>query len=422
MFFFFKVLFLNMLFLEFIKCVIKFNFKKKFSLNEVGKTINYIDYIYKNDLYTELLIGNPSQIIPMTIKYDQEPFYLATPFSNGIFNHNISNTFYSNFSEINYPNDERKKGYISSEKIILNSQNNKIEISNIFFFYLTQPKTPIIDIASLGLSFMKKSIYNNLNFLIQLKQKNLIDNYGYSYYFINENEGNVFIGNYPHEYNHSFYDFFDFFHLHIASSFDYTGIFDKIFYGDNLMNAVGTFYINNTLGGIIGNYFIEKLIEYDFFLQYIENKKCEKKLNDGFLYYECDHDINISNFKNLSFYSQEINFTFVLTYEDLFHKNNEKIYSKIVYRRTMLPIFILGQPFLKKYFFVFDQNKKIMGFYKKFKEKKYFISLSFLLIIILLFFSIILIIILIRKIMKNPKRVKANELEENNDYLMQIDF
>jgi hypothetical protein len=64
-----------MLFLEFIKCVIKFNFKKKFSLNEVGKTINYIDYIYKNDLYTELLIGNPSQIIPMTIKYDQEPFY-----------------------------------------------------------------------------------------------------------------------------------------------------------------------------------------------------------------------------------------------------------------------------------------------------------------------------------------------------------
>ena len=127
-------------------------------------------------------------------------------------------------------------------------------------------------------------------------------------------------------------------------------------------------------------------------------------------------------FQNLSFYSQEINFTFVLTYEDLFHKNNEKIYSKIVYRRTMLPIFILGQPFLKKYFFVFDQNKKIMGFYKKFKEKKYFISLSFLLIIILLFFSIILIIILIRKIMKNPKRVKANELEENNDYLMQIDF
>ena len=42
-------------------------------------------------------------------------------------------------------------------------------------------------------------------------------------------------------------------------------MFDKIYYGEYLMNAVGSFYFNLSLGGIIGNYFIEKLIKYDFF-------------------------------------------------------------------------------------------------------------------------------------------------------------
>ncbi len=107
----------------------------------------------------------------MTIKYDKEPFYLASPLAKGIFNHNKSNTFYSNFSEVNYTHNEIEKGYISSEKIILNSQNIQINISNIIFFYLTKPIIPKINYASLGLFFMKNSSFANNNFLIQLKKK-----------------------------------------------------------------------------------------------------------------------------------------------------------------------------------------------------------------------------------------------------------
>ena len=399
---------------DFVKCVFKFHFVKKYLPNDVGKSINYLDYLFNNDLNTELLIGNPSQKIPMSIKYDKEPFYLASPLAKGIFNHNKSNTFYSNFSEVNYTHNEIEKGYISSEKIILNSQNIQINISNIIFFYLTKPIIPKINYASLGLFFMNNSTFKDYNFLIQLKKKNITDNYCFTYFFLNDIEGIVYIGNYPHEYNNSFYDYFDFYHFHIALNNQWTEMFDKIYYGEYLMNAVGSFYFNLSLGGIIGNYFIEKLIEYDFFSTLIEKKKCEKKLINGFLYYECDKDVDISLFKNLSFYSKEINYTFVLTYQDLFDKINGKIYCKLIFRKTMLPIFILGQPFLKKYLFVFDEDKKLMGFYKKFKENKTsFLSIFHILFIILIFFLVFLIIILIKIIIKKPLRIRASELEEN---------
>ena len=406
-FFFFFVI-------NYVNCLFKFYFVKKFLPKDVGKSINYLDYLYNNDLNTELLIGNPPQKIPMTIKYDKEQFYLASPLAKGIYNHNQSNTFYSNFSEVNYTKDGIEKGFISTEKIILNSKNNQINISNIIFFYLTKPIIPKINYASLGLLFMEKSIYKDYNILIQLKKKNLIDNYCFSFLFLNDIEGILYIGNYPHQYNNSFYDYFDFYHFHIALSNQLTEMFDKIYYGKHLMNAIGSFYFNLSLGGIIGNYFIQNLIEFDFFSPLIEKKKCEKKLINAFLYYECDNDVEINLFKNLSFYNKEINYTFVLTYEDLFDKINGKIYCKLIFRKTMLPIFILGQPFLKKYYFMFDQDKKLMGFYKKLKEKKKsFLSIFHILFIILIFFLVFLIIILIKMIMKKPLRIRASELEEN---------
>ena len=72
---------------------------------------------------------------------------------------------------------------------------------------------------------------------------------------------------------------------------------------------------------------------------------------------------------------------------------------------------ILGQIFFQKYQIILDQNKRILGIYinnPKSKNNKYFIS--WIIIFILLFLIIFLGILLHRKKQLMPKRIKANEL------------
>ena len=76
----------------------------------------------------------------------------------------------------------------------------------------------------------------------------------------------------------------------------------------------------------------------------------------------------------------------------------------------------LGQPFLKKYLITFDQDKKLFGFYKKFKDKKSFFTLSTFFVFFLIIVIFILFIILFKYINKKPRKIRANELEENIDY------
>ena len=111
-----------------------------------------------------------------------------------------------------------------------------------------------------------------------------------------------------------------------------------------------------------------------------------------------------------------MNYTFILSYEDLFEVINGKYFCKLIFRKDISSNWYLGHPFLKKYIFIFDNDRKIFGFYKKIKEKENLLSLFTIMILILLIIIIILSIILIRYIYKKPKRIRANELEDDIDY------
>ena len=76
----------------------------------------------------------------------------------------------------------------------------------------------------------------------------------------------------------------------------------------------------------------------------------------------------------------------------------------------------LGVPFLNKYQFIFDYDKKIFGFYRK------ILNYQFHYIIILLFFLLLIIIVLIIILIKiisskKTRRIRANELNDNFDYI-----
>ena len=144
--------------------------------------------------------------------------------------------------------------------------------------------------------------------------------------------------------------------------------------------------------------------------------KCKINTGKQYTYYECNRDLDVSDFPKLSFYHKDINFTFVLTYEDLFEVINDKLYCKLIFQNNINTRWNLGIPFLKKYMMTFDQNKKLFGFYKELKEKRSIFSLFNIICFILFLIIIFLIIFLIKYINKKQRRVRANEIEEDIDY------
>ncbi len=408
--------FLNLLFLS--NCIIKFHFKKKYKPSDINEKFDYYQYLTNNDLITEISIGTPPQKIPVTINYYSEPFYLTKPSSQGKFSHEQSKTFYSNFTEVQF---SKMKGYIAKDSINLNFQNekkNKEElIEDISFSYIIEPNASKINFGSIGLTFLSYSNFKDLNLVFQLKKKELIENYGFQFIYLNDIEGDVYLGQYPHEYNKSYYDNIDFFHIKVSVPGVWSSTFQNVSYGNEVISQENHFTLNNTLGGIIGNRFLFVLINKYFFNNPdITKGKCKTVYQYEYNFFECESDVDIKQFQNLQFYSKELNYTFVLTYEDLFEVINGKIYCKLIFKNEMSSAWYLGQPFLKKYLITFDQDKKLFGFYKKLKDKKSFFTLSTFFVFVLIIVISILIVVLFKYINKKPRKIRANELEENIDY------
>ena len=102
----------------------------------------------------------------------------------------------------------------------------------------------------------------------------------------------------------------------------------------------------------------------------------------------------------------------------MFIENNNKIYFLIFFNKYSRDSWILGEVFFKKYQLIFEQDKKIIGFYYKIKDKNNFLNFNKILNIILIVVILIFIVIFIYKYLKNNKRkFHANELKENFEYV-----
>ena len=195
--------------------------------------------------------------------------------------------------------------------------------------------------------------------------------------------------------------------------------FTNVSYGNLITTSGNVFYLNPSLGGIKVNRYLKSFIDQSFFLNLIyKENKCKEINKKSYSYYICDSDINITKFQNLSFYHHDMNYTFILTYQDIFELINNKLYCKLLFPNEMTSTWHLGQPFLKKYKFTFDQDKKRFGFYIKIKEQKNNIfNLTNILIFIFIILIIILVYIIFNYIKRKQRKIRANELEENIDYL-----
>ena len=130
---------------------------------------------------------------------------------------------------------------------------------------------------------------------------------------------------------------------------------------------------------------------------------------------------------------KDIDYEFVLTYKDLFIEKDDEYISLLAfdsnYRPSHTPIWIFGEPFLKKYQLVFDLDRKIMGVYKEnnnsikndINENKINYlngyNIIYLGLIIMLSLIVIGLVVYIIYYIKKPRKYRPFELDDNFDYI-----
>ena len=104
----------------------------------------------------------------------------------------------------------------------------------------------------------------------------------------------------------------------------------------------------------------------------INEKKCFQEKSETYYTFYCNENVDITQLNNLYFYNKELNYTFELTYKELFyHNENDGNYYFLVvfkdYSNDDYPIYswVLGEPLFRKYEIYFNKDTKRIGLYDK---------------------------------------------------------
>ena len=399
---------------------------------------NEYKYIFKNEIFTTIEIGNPPQKVELFLT-TRTPFFIIKKNENiSEYYKNESSSTYKYFdrSSIYYFNDDiLQRGIQSSEKIFLrNSFDDQtlIPITDLDFIYATHyEKDSKKHMGVLGLQFLSTSfVYTKeINIMIVLKKKGLTTNYMWNLNYTTENSGYLVIGEYPHNYDNKKYNKDNLRQVNVhregAQKIEWNLYFNQIQFGDFNLTSYLMGKFTPQYGVILGPNNFDKLITKEFFQQYLDNNKCERKTydnDDGFDYYVCDENLDISKFKNIEFTEKDISSKkFILTKDDLFLKQNGKLYFLVAFGQSWKYSYhwSLGKPFMKKYNFIFDEDGNQILFYEKegnetIMENKTFAIFIWVGIGVLVAIIGVLVFVLM-KFFKERKK-KMFELEEDFDY------
>jgi hypothetical protein len=421
---------------------------------------HFVNLTINNLIYTTIKVGNPKQEIKTWIDSDEYSYFLFkdTCTLDSYYNENISLTFEPNESTTFFYHGYGQTIYIN-EAITLNNDINEnkkeIEIQKMPIMFMKDPKNdkmfntinPVPEItnktcATIGFCFLGKlNDKTSKNFMLTLKEKEIIDEYTiFIDYDNNADENYLIIGGYPentfsNKYNVKYQQttYINFFYKYI----DQWGLkFDKISCEEDHVIYQTDAAIHHNLGVIYGVKDYLSFIENNYFNFYINSNTCEKTVYKDYTMFICNKEKfsidEMKKFPKLTFIKADLEERFDLTYEDLFYNKANKIYFLIVFHRILNEVWELGKPFLSKYSFAFNFDSKLIWYYKKINninEKNIkengnsFFNNEFFLIAVIIILSIILgfISFLFGRMLYNKKKkklIKAEELtkEINEDY------
>ena len=426
-----KILLLFINYFIFIFSYITIDFKTDFPIEKI--TIeNYYNLLKKNKIYFNIKIGTPFQNLPIYIKLSQYPFYISSNLINSnkikTFNVNNSKSFnFNNYSEHSYIGQEYINNLYGNDIINI---NNEIYY-NFDFILVTEMDNNLTESGVLGLKLGKTFIdtIDRTNFIYQLKQKGIINNYYFSIIYKNENEGKLYIGAPLYDILKNKYDIYNY--IQVNSIYDSKfGILDLFSFEIDCV-YIDNYLINNSNEKIVSVFDIEsyfylagnsfrEFYEERFFNKLIDNKKCIKNSPNqtGLTFFICDFDINLNNFPSINLYIKTMNYNFTLDKNDLFYKNGNKLFFILGFLNYYEKI-LLGKYFFKKYPTTFNQDSKKIGFYinnnlKDNKKRKEYFFINFILLILILIILIFIFFYLFRLI--NKRKKKAFELFDDYEY------
>lgn len=483
--YFFKQLFPTIIFilcLSGIKSFIVLYFDTLFIKDKTIEEIDYFSNLTQTELYVNLTIGSKKESIKFILKMEKHGFIIYEK-AYGYKNSSSYETFDKDInirwipSSMLFPSrDKFYLPYYDSYKDFKNNNKNynKNNTNKTEFLLVEEinKKNPnylnemFYNYGIIGFQLISNPFYKGLEFIKSLKNSNEINLETFHLYFenitkngftTNYNKGYFLIGEEltDNENNKNKIEYIKCLEVKTYSQLIWGISFNHIYFKYNENDDIKEIYdITNEAEFIINFPFIKGVNEYfrfinkNFFDELLEKNICKiiyfikhdiytKENSYG---YACDSNSKFfieklnNNFPELIFYNNDLKRNFTLTKNDLFSFNikdeiDTNLYFLIVSGIDDQNRWILGIPFLKRYIFSFDYDKKRIGYYINYnkekenindendKENNLFLNKFFKVVIIII--SIIIIFVLgmiFNNIFKKPKKKRANELDDEFEY------
>ena len=451
---------------------------------------DFMSIIFNSEIYSNLSIGTPKQTLKMILNGNEQTFYITEK----TYNHSFSSTYHGANNRDVFFLDNVKSGLKSNDTGYFNLKakneifTNETCLKYALVYSVKYDFHKLID-GVIGLQLKVPNYLGIPNFIDNLKSNKFINSYqwaiiynnienknfkmetnGWNQFLFRNSFGELIVGFDKDEYSDIFAIKLENYELRSTKvEKDRDKLFWSLFFEDiYLYKEIKTnnnIIINDdedtnkkhldkkltelltTKEYNIGTKEFQLLINEEFFNYYLENNICQPKdifydfSFEKFFYYICDNStgrfILENKFPNISFVHRELKYTFELTYLDLFFTDindskKNKFYFNIIFSKSARDKWSLGKPFLKKYIFMFDYDKKLIQFLTLKKKENnadknlansnmivtiQYIIISFLVIILIILGFLIFFMpnsylgkYIRNKIKKNKK--KANELED----------
>ena len=366
---------------------------KKSTLDDTDKNITRLfrSLLY-NNIYVNLEIGEPKQKIEAFLASNDVDFYLSEKNKKDEKTSLPNPDYHDVGSELENFFDKKKSDTIEiTDKIEFLNYGYKGNISNDFFYFKDGNKTIKEKIefiltpstignrpAIIGLQYPRAYSGDN-NFFNILKQKEIINSYFWMINYTSDNEGNFIVGELPHKFSPDTYreDELIIGHPYTYKAMqEYWGLrMDDILFQDVNFRPNHECYFYYELNYILGIHKLEK--EIDKYLNDSINDGICFKTNVKYPYgphkfFYCDKEKykdKMKEFPPLRFIHKEMNYTYELTYKDLFIEKHDKLILLIFFEESGWT-WKMGKPFLKKYAFLMNHDMKTVSYYKSFGQGK----------------------------------------------------
>ena len=447
-----KLIFLSLILFSPIFNYISFPLKKEkiSSLLDNNNPKEIFSSFLVSRLFINLNIGsNKIDIKAFLIQSKTELIIAGKNVINHKYNETESTTYnITNKNKISFQYGMYNEGILSKDNFNILKNNIELNSFNIDFILGTKASSTYTDIkeAQVGLHLPLLESYPDYNLFRSLKNNNATLSYNWYLNFNNfeKGEGKMIVDGFPHDLNKKKYLKENFVKTN-AIDRQYTVLwgfkFSSINYGNqNLELGLDLrAHFEFDYGIITAPKEVGELLESLFFEKYISLNICFKEkigvIGNYFFYCKKNDKFDIGKFESIYFNCADLYIIFELNYKDLFYIDNNNIYFLIEFSKNS-KIWIFGEIFLRKYYIVFNQDEKTLGYYKNMEKPKnnknkndniitnnssWYKTFIIIIILILLIICVLFMGIYIYKNKKNRKK-KANELDDEYNYEPKFDL